>query len=319
MKKRIVNLSLILVFLITFIPGSAKSKAEIRLWVDGDYVLPYVAPYIENNTIMLPFFFIEAGPNYLVSYDMGDYVEVRRKDKGNEIAHAFSINDDYITDSTQKNVKLGAKIKMVNDTIMIPSSAITEMYGFKVEYDEKNNTVVVGDGYIAPSNTTNSNNQIKIFVDSKMIKTDVAPYIENGRTMVPLRFVTEALGGAVEYEPANGDGSLENITIYDPDIDLILYIYPNHRGAHISQSFFKSDVPPVIKDGRTMIPLRFIADFFGCETTWNEKTKTVNILRIGNFPEAFKKYSDDTINSAIDEMLILGNKYKGKSFSEIIK
>lgn len=46
---------------------------------------------------------------------------------------------------------------------------------------------------------------IKITVNNKEIKPDVAPYIENGRTMVPVRTIGEASGMTVSYEPSHND------------------------------------------------------------------------------------------------------------------
>lgn len=44
---------------------------------------------------------------------------------------------------------------------------------------------------------------------------------------------------------------------------------------------FKFDVPPVIKEGRTLIPVRAISEGFGAEVVWDEATKTVTITKDG--------------------------------------
>ena len=46
---------------------------------------------------------------------------------------------------------------------------------------------------------------IKITVNNKEIKPDVAPYIENGRTMIPVRAIGEALGWTVSYKLSHND------------------------------------------------------------------------------------------------------------------
>jgi len=61
------------------------------------------------------------------------------------------------------------------------------------------------------------------------------------------------------------------------DISITIYIdNPVYTAGAIEKTL---DVPPFIKDGRTMVPLRFIAEEFGCRVEYEETTKTVFISR----------------------------------------
>lgn len=171
---------------------------------------------------------------------------------------------------------------------------------------------------IALPNVANAQKDITIVVNGKTIETDVAPYIENGRTMVPARFVTEALGGEISYYTAGEVYPIESVVVESPERELALALFPNHRRALESEGVYKSEVPPVVKDGRTMIPLRFIADYFGCKTTWDEKTWTVNIISGNNLELFYDNYWDDEGADKIGELLTKGD-LSANSFSKVMK
>jgi len=61
-----------------------------------------------------------------------------------------------------------------------------------------------------------ADNPIKLFVNGQEIKSDVPPQIINGRTMVPVRWVAEALGAEVEWNEES-----RNVLINTPQLDLL--------------------------------------------------------------------------------------------------
>ena len=103
---------------------------------------------------------------------------------------------------------------------------------------------------------------------------DVAPFIKNSNTMIPLRGLLEAMGASIEW---NGDNqsikiTKESITI-DMQIRNILVYVTNVKGT-VRYSFRTA---PIIKDGRTFIPLRFISENLGYEVAWDGDTRTITI------------------------------------------
>ena len=88
-----------------------------------------------------------------------------------------------------------------------------------------------------------------------------APYITNGHTMVPIRSVIEGLGGTVGWDPdLNGARcSLNGITITMPI---------GSEYAYINGEPFKMTTPAIVKNGRTMIPIRFVAESLGYEVDY---------------------------------------------------
>ncbi len=114
---------------------------------------------------------------------------------------------------------------------------------------------------------------IDIMVNGKMISTDTPPYIQNGRTMVPLRFISEALGIDVDW-----DGETRTVTVGEGDMQMKLVI-DSDKITKADGSTVTIESPAVIKDSRTMVPVRAIAELSGADVDWNPETRTVIIKK----------------------------------------
>lgn len=115
-----------------------------------------------------------------------------------------------------------------------------------------------------------------IELNGEKIETDTAPIIESGRTLVPARAVFEALGGDVGFEDGTTTvllGGREFVIKTGSDIMI-------SDGAEI-----KLDVPAMISNGRTLIPLRAVAESAGIDVSWDEKTETVKLMRAEGFAD----------------------------------
>ena len=105
-----------------------------------------------------------------------------------------------------------------------------------------------------------------VLVDDQAIINDVAPVIRNDRTLVPIRVITEALGGQVAWNEAAKEVTL---TVNGKEIKMT-----------IGKALEKYGVAPVIIGGRTFVPVRFVADELGAVATWDDATKTVTIQAV---------------------------------------
>jgi hypothetical protein len=105
---------------------------------------------------------------------------------------------------------------------------------------------------------------------------DAPPYIKNGRTMVPIRFISEALGAKVDW-----DGNLRQITIQKDRFVIRMVIgsvdvFIREEGK-MGETQQKLDAPPEITSGRTFVPLRFISETFGAKLDWNAELREITI------------------------------------------
>ena len=103
-------------------------------------------------------------------------------------------------------------------------------------------------------------------VDNEAVIYDTAPVIRNDRTLVPIRIVTETLGGKVDW-----NGVTKEVT---------LHIDGKEIKMTVGKTLEKYGVAPVIIDGRTFVPVRFVADELGATIAWDDATKTVTITKI---------------------------------------
>lgn len=113
---------------------------------------------------------------------------------------------------------------------------------------------------------------IKLVVDGKDITELSGPIIENGRTLVPIRFVSEEIGGEVAW-----DGVNRTVSANRGDKDVFLWIGSNLVSYSGGTVFSLSDVAPKIINDRTYVPLRLISNAFGIGIEWDAGTRTVTV------------------------------------------
>ncbi|MCK5848640.1 MAG: copper amine oxidase N-terminal domain-containing protein, partial [Caldisericia bacterium] len=109
-----------------------------------------------------------------------------------------------------------------------------------------------------------------MMIDGKSNEMDVAPFIRNGRTMVPIRAIAEAFGAIVNWKAAT-----ETVEIQVDDLFISMQI--GNPVAMVGKKVTSLDSPPIIENGRTFVPLRFIAESFGAEVEWVAETRTIII------------------------------------------
>ena len=113
-----------------------------------------------------------------------------------------------------------------------------------------------------------------VVLDGKTLAFEVAPQIINSRTMVPLRAIFEAMGAKVEW-----DGATQTVTATKDSTVVILKI--GSTSPTVNGKVVAIDQPGVIVNGRTLAPLRFVAEAFGGEVMWDGATQTVSITMPG--------------------------------------
>lgn len=117
-----------------------------------------------------------------------------------------------------------------------------------------------------PGEATN----IQVFIDGSPLKTDVTPLQEQGRTLVPLRAIFEALGATVQWNEAD-----QSVTATKGELSVKLQIGSNIAFKNGLQAAL--DVPPVIVKGRTLVPVRFVSEALGAQVAWDKSTSKVSI------------------------------------------
>lgn len=118
--------------------------------------------------------------------------------------------------------------------------------------------------------TVTAPKSIDVKVNGKSIDFDQAPIIENGRTLVPLRAIFESLGASVEWYSETG-------TVVSKKGKTTVKMTIGSSTMQKDGKDITLDVPAQLINDRTLVPVRAIAEAFGCNVDLNGNTQTVTI------------------------------------------
>lgn len=147
---------------------------------------------------------------------------------------------------------------------------------------------------------------VSVYVDNEKIEFDVAPIVEDGRTLVPLRGVFEKLGARVDWNK-----NISEVVIKDEnnEIEMIL----GKDKVIVNGEVRDIDVSTRMINSRAFAPLRFISENMGHTVRWDKNTNSVYITR------------ENTSNAQRSQFLKVGSKenllalleYNGKLYNYI--
>lgn len=110
------------------------------------------------------------------------------------------------------------------------------------------------------------------YVGNEARTLPVAPYIAGGgHTMLPFRFIGEALGAEIGW-----DGSTRTVSYTLGDKVLKLQI--DSKTATVNGREVPLDVAPTLKDNHTVVPVRVVSECLGATVKWSQETQTVTII-----------------------------------------
>lgn len=130
---------------------------------------------------------------------------------------------------------------------------------------------------VLPSLAYAENDAVGLRLDGKEIVSDSPAIIVAGRTLVPARAIFEAMGGTVAWDEA-----LREVTVVLGSSAVKLKI--ESKTALVDGNPKDMDVAAAIIGGRTMIPVRFVSEAFGCKVDWNNDKRIVSITTPGASP-----------------------------------
>ena len=201
------------------------------------------------------------------------------------LAYAHSLNNFSVPKSDGKAIPMFEKI-MGSDEVgkyldagMTPKEIDAKFaLGLEKFKNERENYLIYKDNSkpnqpipSKPTSPTNTKNAVSIIVSGTTISTDIDPYINtDNRVMLPLRAIAEALSATVTWNTHNS-----TINIVKDEIALEFTI--NKNSVIVNGMVKKIDSPPVLRQNRTMIPLRAAAELLGVSVNWDAKGKIVNI------------------------------------------
>lgn len=228
------------------------SNGTVRRGVSGTPgSIGYVdAAYIDDSIKVLKYNGVPYSDDNVIDgkYPIWTYEYMYTKGEAQGVVKAYI---DYVLSPSFQNSYL-EKLNFISMTKMEGRKALTET-----------KAPVVQKPVAAVKNTT-------VVLNGKKLAFDVAPIIENGRTLVPVRALFEALGAKVSW-----DAKTQTVTATKAKTKVTLKV--GARAVHKNNSPVTLDVPAKIVKGRTLVPLRFAGEAFGGQVAWNSSTQTATI------------------------------------------
>lgn len=117
----------------------------------------------------------------------------------------------------------------------------------------------------------------QVLLNGSILNFDVPPVIENGRTLVPLRAIFEAMGATVEWDQAT-----RTVTAVKGDKTVVLPL--NSTSPTVNGVVYPLDTTAKIVNDRTLAPLRFVGEVFGGTVNWEEDDNTITINTVNEYP-----------------------------------
>jgi len=118
----------------------------------------------------------------------------------------------------------------------------------------------------------------RVIIDGQAVTFDVAPVIDNGRVLVPLRAIFEQMGAKVSWDDAT-----KTATAVKGEVTVVVKLgstYPTINGTVKT-----IDVPAkLVEGGRILAPLRFVCEAFGGVVSWNQDTYVASVDTTGETP-----------------------------------
>ena len=123
---------------------------------------------------------------------------------------------------------------------------------------------------------------ISAFIDGEEVGFDVPPVIRSNRTLIPVRTVTTALGAQVDWDSSEPNIIKITKTVVDTtgnDVPKVIMINLETEAVTINGASVELDVPPMLIENRTMVPVRFIAESFNMKIDWDHYVGAIVINR----------------------------------------
>ncbi|HPP42966.1 MAG TPA: stalk domain-containing protein [Caldisericia bacterium] len=229
---------------------------------DIDFISKNLTIYPQTTNIPK----ISVEPNLLTFRTLDQILEIRIKNIGKgTLKGSIYTKDDWIAidkNTFEGNTTVYVAIKKVVDyegLITIESNGGN--YEVRVKFEKPTSVRII----------LQIGNQVA-YVNNEPFLLPFPPFIKNGRTMVPLRFIAEQRGAQVLWYAQEN-----KVLIIFNEIFIELWVDQNKNYVRLNGVFHSIEVAPYTYNGRTVVPVRFISEFLNGKVEWVDETKTVII------------------------------------------
>ncbi len=203
---------------------------------------------------------------------------------GSEYTYAFTASSGrspYTFEVTDGALPDGLKLSGKGTLTGTPTKEGTYNYTITVT-DSRGKTSSSDYKHVIKEGASSARRQINLTVNSLQAEINEQPYtldaepfidVEASRTLVPLRFISEALGTEVKWNQES-----KQVTIKDGDREILMTI--GSKDVLVDGEIVTIDCAPLLMPpGRTFVPLRFISETIGAEVEYDDKTGEIKIIK----------------------------------------
>jgi len=179
----------------------------------------------------------------------------------------------FVNCTSLKKIYIPASVKFIEVDQFDGCTSLTDIYYGATEIEWNSIKIGTGNEFLQTANihfTEPDKSEIKVTLYGKKLSFDQPPVIENGRTLVPLRAIFEALNAEVAW-----DGETQTVRAIRYGTYIELQIGSNE--IKVNNEIKILDVPAKTINDRTMVPARAIAEAFGCNVSWDAENNAVII------------------------------------------
>ena len=185
---------------------------------------------------------------------------------GGETSVAYTLDGAPVYASSV--VPFEAKIDV--ESLSLGHHVLTQAVSCGSYYTVKEYEFYVGRGHMLSAQPIE--NTIQVLLNQSPVAFDQPPVLISGRTMVPLRAIFEALGAQIQW-----DNDTQTVISHKADREIRLTIGENMM--YVNDEAKELDVPAMLINSRTLVPVRAISESLGCDVDWDNDTQTVIITQ----------------------------------------
>lgn len=259
------------------IPTKGFAGAPVRLFIRGSYVEGDVAPRIVENRSLVPLRLISEALGYDVAWNDADRsIRITQNDRALDLK-VGSASATVSRDGATQTVTLDVPPRIVENRTLVPLRFISENFGEKVDWDDANRTVVIGEGYSPRTNP----DALTIHFRNKTFNIEAKT--DRGQTMIPAEDFAKAMGWNYVNKPNAYEEKIP--VLHDPVNGVEIWNYGEYfecDGIVFKPMDGKISIAASAKiGGRDYLSLRHLADVLNLnieqiegQITLREKSQT---------------------------------------------
>ncbi len=171
------------------------------------------------------------------------------------LAKSSNSSSKYMTADSMKKQDRAAEKAAIKATYSKDELAKLKITGDKIKKNNKNVTVLPVEN---------------IIVKGAKVKFDTPPVIKSGRTLIPVKALSEAFGAEVKWISAE-----RKVLITKDNTEIVLQL--DNNKIYVNGVESKIDVPACSINGRTVVPIKFIVEKMGLLVKWDSDSQVVEI------------------------------------------